>query len=180
MRNLFALALVLVTGMAPAEEFKGWRVNKGTVPQTDTRVQSLDALNNVKLTFFLYKRGRRLNGPGEPELSISCEPDHLAFFVTGTNPVNGPGGRVRGEARFDKAHFKVMQWLLTENLYQYEAEELENKSFVAQFTVSKQLDIMLPLLPNVSQLQPSDVQMLTFDLDGFAEVATEMRNTCPF
>ena len=59
MRNLFALALVLVTGMAPAEEFKGWRVNKGTVPQTDTRVQSLDALNNVKLTFFLYKRGRR-------------------------------------------------------------------------------------------------------------------------
>jgi hypothetical protein len=62
MRNLFPLLLVLVTSMAPAEEFKGWTILKGTVPQTELRVQPLDALKNIKLTFSLSKRGRRLDG----------------------------------------------------------------------------------------------------------------------
>jgi hypothetical protein len=101
------------------------------------------------------------------------------MIVTGTNSVNGPAGRVRVEARFDKADPQVMQGLLTGNLYGLTGE-LGNKSFVAQFLISKQLHIILPLLPNVSRLGPSDVQRLVFDLDGFAEAATEMRKTCPF
>jgi hypothetical protein len=180
MRNLFPLLLVLVTSMAPAEEFKGWRILKGTVPQTELRVQPLDALKNIKLTFSLIKRGRRLDGAGEPVLSIQCRDGApIGVGVWGTNSVDGPAGRVRVEARFDKADPQVTQWLLTGNVYGL-IGELENKSFAAQFLISKQLDIILPLLPSVSRLGPSDVQMLVFDLDGFAEAATEMRKTCPF
>ena len=89
--------------------------------------------------------------------------------------MNGPTGDIRGEVRFDRAHPKVTEWLLAGNTYAYyPTAELEEKSFVAQFLVSKQLDIILPLLPNISRLEQSDVQMLQFNLDGFAEAAVEL------
>jgi len=72
-----------------------------------------------------------------------------------------------------------MQWILTGNIYQ-PTEQLESKQLAVQFLTSKQLDLILALRTNATQLGPNDVQMLVFDLDGFAEAAAEMRRTCPF
>jgi hypothetical protein len=175
------VAGVVVAGSAAADEFKGWRVLIGTVPQNDLRAVPLDALDSVKPTFSLTKPGRRINGPGEPKLSVLCQPDNLGVVVSvGKTPANGPAERVSAEARFDTANAKVTQWILAGDFFGYApASPLELKSFVAQFLISRQLKLALPLHANVIRLGPSDVLVLEFDLDGFAEAATDMRRTCP-
>jgi hypothetical protein len=168
---LVALACLPLAGTVLAQEriTRGWTVRMAS-PETAGTGSDASAATAVESGISVIKGGGPVHRPGRAGLLLECRKGTLAMLAVDLDwpPGSSPVGAVDVKVRIDQGDPAVERWSILGNAY----EPPDAKGMVERFVAARSFSLQVP--------SPLGDRELSFDLDGFSEVAGELRKSCPF